>query len=79
MQDCSKVASCLCELAAGELVESLGGEVDGHDVFVSFFSVTNAVGRLTAGFLPERALHAFGIPRHVTENSTPRGCTAFGA
>jgi len=44
-------------------VQSLGGEVDGHDVFVSFFSVTNAVGRLAFGFFPERCLHSFGVPR----------------
>ncbi len=44
-------------------MQSLGGEVDGHDVFVSFFSVTNAVGRLAFGFFPERCLHSFGVPR----------------
>lgn len=48
---------------AGELVRSLGGEVDGHDIFVSFFSVMNACGRLAFGFLPERCLHSFGMPR----------------
>jgi hypothetical protein len=48
---------------AGELVRSLGGEVDGHDIFVSFFSVMNACGRLAFGIFPERCLHSFGMPR----------------
>ena len=44
-------------------MQSLGGAADGHDAFVSLFSVMNAVGRLTFGFLPERCMHAFGTPR----------------
>ncbi len=64
---------------AGELVLSLGGEVDGHDVFVSLFSVMNAVGRLAFGYFPERCLHTFGVPRCAAGlPGGPRGLPAQG-
>ena len=47
----------------GQLVQSLGGGADGNNVFVALFCVTNAMGRLTFGFLPERSMHYFGTPR----------------
>ena len=50
-------------LPAGQVVESLGGSEDGHDVFVSLFSVMNAVGRMSFGFVPEYLMHKFHIPR----------------
>jgi hypothetical protein len=50
-------------VAAGQLVQSLGGGADGNNVFVALFCVTNAMGRLTFGFLPERSMHYFGTPR----------------
>ena len=44
-------------------MESLGGPADGHDVFVSLFSVMSAVGRLSFGFVPEFFMKTFRTPR----------------
>ena len=48
---------------AGQLVQALGGASDGQAALVSLFSVASAAGRLAAGHLPERALHAWRTPR----------------
>lgn len=50
-------------LPAGQIVQSLGGSADGHDVFVSLFSIMNALGRLSFGFVPELLMHRFHTPR----------------
>ena len=63
---------------AGQIVQSLGGAADGHDAFVSLFSVMNAVGRLTFGFLPERCMHAFGTPRCVLKPTLRPPTSASG-
>ena len=46
-------------------MQSLGGGADGNNAFVALFCVTNAMGRLAFGFLPERSMHYFGTPRCV--------------
>ena len=51
-------------LAAGQLVESLGGFPDGQDVLVSFFSIFSAAGRLACGLLPEAVWHRYNVPRY---------------
>lgn len=48
---------------AGQLVQALGGAPDGQAVLLALFSVASAAGRLAAGHLPERALHARRTPR----------------
>ncbi|KAK9838163.1 hypothetical protein WJX81_005591 [Elliptochloris bilobata] len=49
----------------GQLVQTLGGAPDGQAALVALFSVASAAGRLAAGHLPERALHAWRTPRPV--------------
>ena len=44
-------------------MQALGGASDGQAALVSLFSVASAAGRLAAGHLPERALHAWRTPR----------------
>lgn len=55
--------SLLFLFTIGQIVESLGGSADEHDVFVSLFSVMNAVGRLAFGFLPELCMYKYSTPR----------------
>ena len=63
------ICPCICTIcsfaraAAGQLVQSLGGGADSNNAFVALFCVTNAMGRLAFGFLPERSMHYFGTPR----------------
>lgn len=47
----------------GQIVIALGGVKDGQVVMVSLFSVANAAGRLTMGYIPEHYLHARATPR----------------
>ncbi|KAK9818151.1 hypothetical protein WJX72_007867 [[Myrmecia] bisecta] len=47
----------------GQIVQSRGGSHDGQALLVSLFSVLNATGRLAFGYIPERTLHLWGVPR----------------
>ncbi|KAK9814114.1 hypothetical protein WJX72_000842 [[Myrmecia] bisecta] len=47
----------------GQMVESLGGSPDAQDVYLSLLSAMNCTGRGICGFVTERCLHRFGIPR----------------
>lgn len=44
-------------------MQALGGASDGQAALVALFSVASAAGRLVAGHLPERELHARRTPR----------------
>ena len=57
----------MCLLAAGQLVESLGGLPDGQDVLVSLFSIFSAAGRLACGSFPEFLWHRYNVPRCATD------------
>ena len=46
-----------------QIVESLGGDKQAQGVYVLLFTTVNTIGRMTAGYLPERLLHARGTPR----------------
>lgn len=47
----------------GSIVVALGGRPGGQVVFVSLFSVANAMGRMLGGVLSEMALRRYGTPR----------------
>ncbi|KXZ55188.1 hypothetical protein GPECTOR_3g333 [Gonium pectorale] len=47
----------------GSIVVALGGQQGGQVVFVSLFSVANAIGRLLGGVLSESLLRRHGTPR----------------
>jgi hypothetical protein len=47
---------------SGQVV-ALGGQLGGQLVFVSLFSVANASGRMTLGYMSETFLHSRGTPR----------------
>lgn len=47
---------------SGQVV-ALGGRIGGQLVFVSLFSVANASGRMTLGYMSEAFLHSRGTPR----------------
>ena len=47
---------------SGQVV-ALGGQLGGQLVFVSLFSVANASGRMTMGYMSESFLHSKGTPR----------------
>lgn len=64
---------------AGQIVASLGGEPDGQDVFISLFSITNALSRLAFGYLPERLLHINGTPRWMSCFIRSRRVTVSGS
>ena len=49
-----------------QIVESLGGDKQAQGVYVLLFTTVNTIGRMTAGYLPERLLHARGTPRWGT-------------
>ena len=48
---------------SAQLVASLAGPAESRSVIISLFGVASCAGRLLFGALPEKALHAYGIPR----------------
>ena len=44
-------------------MESLGGRPDGLTSVLTLFSISNALGRVLAGWAPEKMLHSYGTPR----------------
>lgn len=46
-----------------QIVESLGGDKQAQGVYVLLFTTVNTIGRMVAGFLPEKLLHTRGTPR----------------
>ena len=47
-----------------QIVEALGGDRQAQGVYVLLFTTVNTLGRMTGGYLPEKLLHARGIPRY---------------
>lgn len=46
-----------------QIVEALGGGKQAQGVCILLFTTLNTIGRMAAGFLPEKLLHIRGTPR----------------
>ena len=53
------------------MVEALGGRGSEPALCVLLFTSANTVGRMVAGFVTERLLHRYGVPRCAPSAAQP--------